>query len=112
MSDPPNPDFNNTAFDVQIPVNSVSVDICQFLVYDNNIDEDEQAFAIVAEILDVPENVICFQIGLGNTKCLGSRRATRIRIIDNDGKHFVVLILEIVVIFYLQPWLLASLREL
>ena len=76
---------------------SVSFDIpCQFFtVYDDNIDEDEQSFAIVAEIIDVPNNVTCFQIGVGMTECLGYRGATRIRIIDNDGKCLVHLSIEI-----------------
>ena len=57
-------------------------------VINDNIDEDEQSFAVVAEILDVPENISCFQIQAGNIECLGNRGATEIRIVDNDGKLF------------------------
>ncbi|CAI8022403.1 hypothetical protein GBAR_LOCUS13163 [Geodia barretti] len=46
---------------------------------------DEQSFAIVAEIgPDVPENISCFQIGVGSDVCFGRRGATEIRITDND----------------------------
>ena len=58
-----------------------------FTIVDDNIDEDEQSFAIVAEIgPDVPENISCFQLGVGLTQCHGRRGATEIRIIDNDRK--------------------------
>ena len=68
-----------------------------FTVVDDNINEVEQSFAIVAEIGDdVPSNCFvegvgssdcsCFQTGVGETQCFGRRGATRIRIIDNDRK--------------------------
>ena len=56
-------------------------------IIDDNIDEDEQSFAVVAEILDVPENISCFQIQAEITECSGNQGATKIRIVDNDGKH-------------------------
>ena len=37
---------------------------------------DEQSFAIVAEIgPDVPENISCFQTGIGATECHGTTRS-------------------------------------
>ena len=60
-------------------------------IIDDNIDEDEQSFALVAEILDVPENTSCFQIQAEMTECSGNRGATKIRIVDNDGKHLYFL---------------------
>ena len=56
-----------------------------FNIFDDNIDEDEQSFAIVAEIgPDVPENISCFQIAEGPTICHGRRGVTEIMITDND----------------------------
>ena len=46
---------------------------------------------MVAEILDVPENISCFQIQEGITECSGNKGATTIRIVDNDGKHLYFL---------------------
>ena len=62
-----------------------------FNVVDDNIDEDEQSFAIVTEIgPDVPDGVSCFQTGVGVTKCFGRRGATQITIIDNDRKFLIL----------------------
>ena len=56
-------------------------------IVDDNIDEDEQGFALVAEIgSDVPDGISCFQIADGDTVCRGRRGATQIRINDNDRK--------------------------
>ena len=58
------------------------------MIVDDNIDEDEQSFAIIAEIeSDVPDAVACFQIEEGQTDCFGRRGATEIRITDNDRKY-------------------------
>ena len=70
-----------------------------FSAVDDNINEVEQSFAIVAEIgSDVPNNCFvegvglsdcsCFQTRFSETQCFGSGRsgATAIRIIDNDRK--------------------------
>ena len=61
-----------------------------FQVIDDDIDEVEQSFAIVAELgPDVPEtpfNFSCFQLRAGERDCLGRRGATEIRITDNDRK--------------------------
>ena len=46
----------------------------------------------MAEILDVPDNISCFQTHEGGTICFGSRGATEIRITDNDRKFPFILV--------------------
>ena len=88
FSDPPNPDFSNGTITVTVPSERTIFQIPTFFtVNDDNLDEDEQRFAIVAEILDVPENISCFQTAPGTIPCYGRRGATQIRIIDNDRKY-------------------------
>ena len=75
---------------VTVPANSQSYEISQFFtIEDDNVDEDEQSFAVVAEIgPDVPENISCFQITVGHSICHGRQGATEIRINDDDGMLF------------------------
>lgn len=55
-------------------------------VIDDDIDEVEQSFALVAEIgEDVPESFTCFQRHVSDTECFGRKGATEITILDNDG---------------------------
>ena len=85
---PPDTDFNDTSTEVTISADSVQFDIRSLVtIIDDNVDEDEQSFAVVAEILDVPEIISCFQKQAGMTECFGNRGATEIKIVDNDGKH-------------------------
>ena len=57
------------------------------ITHDDDIDEIEQSFALVAEIGgDVPDSFACFQRHVGDTECLGRTGATEIKIMDNDGK--------------------------
>ena len=69
-----------------VPAGSLTFTVPElFRIADDNIDEDEQSFAIVAEIGDdVPDGISCFQRGVGLTECFGRRGATEIRITDND----------------------------
>ena len=87
-SDPPVPDFSDTSINVTIPANRRSFTIPTFFtINDDNLDEDEQSFEIVAEIgPDVPDGVSCFQIPNVDAECQGRRGATEIRITDNDRK--------------------------
>ena len=56
-----------------------------FSVIDDDINEIEQSFAVIAEIrTDVPD--VCFQIQVNDTNCYGRSGATEIRIRDNDRK--------------------------
>ena len=70
-----------------------------FTVVDDDLNEVEQSFALIAELGDdIPSNCFvemeglsdcsCFQTQVGDTECFGSGRggATEIRIIDNDRK--------------------------
>ena len=85
LSDPPDPDFSADTIDIIIPADSTTYAVSTFFtINDDNIDEDEQSFAIVAEILDVPEDISCFQTAPGTIPCFGTRGATEIRITDND----------------------------
>ena len=85
-------DFSDANITVQVPraVEGTGVqtyEIPEFNIVDDNIDEVEQSFAIVAEIgPDVPENISCFQTDAGTPVCHGRRGATKIRIFDNDRK--------------------------
>ena len=83
------PDFNNATINVTIPAHHTIFEIPTFFtVVDDNIDEREQSFAIVAEIFDVSENISCFQAYPGTIPCYGTQGATEIRITDNDCKLF------------------------
>ena len=59
-------------------------------IIDDEIDEFEQSFILVAEIGgDVPESFVCFQRqAVGDTGCRGRAGATEIKIVDNDGEYF------------------------
>ena len=68
-----------------------------FVINDDNINEVEQSFAVVAKIGDdVPDDCYvksvgltecsCFQTQIGDTECFGRSGATEIRITDNDCK--------------------------
>ena len=56
-----------------------------FRVVDDNVNENDQFFAVFAEIgTDVPVNTSCFKQQADETVCLSKRGATRIIIEDND----------------------------
>ena len=81
-------DFTNEPLTITVPANQRSYTIETFFnISDDNIDEDLQSFAIVAEIgPDVPDGISCFQIPNADIECHGRRGATEIRITDNDRK--------------------------
>ena len=58
-------------------------------IIDDEIDEFEQRFILVAEIgSDVPDSFVCFQRqATGDTGCMGRAGATEIKIVDNDGEY-------------------------
>ena len=87
-SDPPDPDFSDIPINIIVPADRTTFEIPTFFtINDDNIDEYDQSFAIVAEIgRDVPENISCFQTYVGHTECFGRLGATEIRITDNDCK--------------------------
>ena len=55
-----------------------------FNITDDDINEVQQSFAIIADIINVPENISCFQRAIGENICQGRRGATAMRIMDND----------------------------
>ena len=82
-------DFTNASFTVQVPASEASGTFVipkNFGIIDDDINEIEQSFALVAELgEDVPDRFVCFQTKEGSRDCLGRRGATEIRIVDNDG---------------------------
>ena len=96
-------DFSDEPITVVVPANQQKIEIQQFFtIVNDNIDEDEQSFVIVAEIgPDVPENVSCFRLGVGRTECFGRGGATEIRIIDNDRKLFYLCLMIIYLTLFL-----------
>ena len=55
-----------------------------FNITDDDVNEVQQSFAIIVDIIDVPKNISCFQRAIGESKCQGRCGATAIRITDND----------------------------
>ena len=91
----PTADFTDLPITIEIP--AATDDGTQefalpnfFQVIDDDIDEVEQSFAIVAvlgpDVTEVPFNFSCVQLQAGETECFGRRGATEIRITDNDRK--------------------------
>ena len=74
---PSGDDFTIEPLTITIPANRRRYTIEQFFnISDDNIDEDEQIFAIVAEIgPDVPDGVSCFQTGEGGDTMLWKTRS-------------------------------------
>ena len=84
-------DFSDQPITIEVPANDGGIFTLSefFTIVDDNVDEYDQSFAIVAEIgPDVPENISCFQRYVWETGCRGRRGATEIRILDNDCELF------------------------
>ena len=94
-------DFTNNSITIIVPASTTatpSFTLPQFFsVVDDDINEFQQSFAVVAEIEpDVTNSCYvddvgitdcsCFQIEIGGTNCYGRRGATQICITDNDCK--------------------------
>ena len=99
ISFPTGTDFTAAPITLEVPAATTDGDAqvfelpSFFQVIDDNIDEIEQSFAIVAELgPDVPDRVACFQLQVGETECFGRRGATEIRITDNDRKEIAASI--------------------
>ena len=75
-----------------VPADTVRFYIPEFFsVVDDDVNELEQFFAIVAEIgEDIPENICCFKTEIGSPYCYGRHGAAKIIIIDNDRKYGVI----------------------
>ena len=90
-------DFSSTPFTVTVPATEDNLPGAifytlpySFNVTDDDVNEIEQSFALVAELMDVPDNFACFQQQVGDTRCFGRTGATLIKIVDNDGMLFSV----------------------
>ena len=86
-------DFVNASVTVEVPPSAKvygfeTVHLPQFFtVFNDDVDEHMQTFAIVAEIGgDVPDGVGCFMINSTHPHCYGRRGAITIEIIDNNRK--------------------------
>ena len=81
-----------------------------FNVTDDNVNEIEQSFAVMAEVgADVPDGISCFQTQDRETNCHGRSGTTEIRIEDNDRKLHAYIYFNGALPwnrFSLQPWLL------
>ena len=55
-----------------------------FEVVDDEVNEIEQSFAVIARIEDT--HVGCFKVVVGATECFGQYGAVQVKISDNDGK--------------------------
>ena len=54
------------------------------------MDEDDyESFAIIGP--DVPDDLSCFQLVIGDTECIGRVSATGILIVDEDGEFISYL---------------------
>ena len=76
-------DFSSRTIKITIPVNRMSFEIQTFFnITDDDINEVQETFAIIADIIDVPEKISCFH--RSQLLCQGRHAATAIRIFDND----------------------------
>ena len=82
-------DFADMIFNFNIQDNIYNIEITlDNITIDDDIDEFEQSFALVAELgNDVPDSFACFQRYVGESECFGRTGATEIRIYDNDRKY-------------------------
>lgn len=85
-------DFIDRTHQITVPASNVfgieTFQLPQFLsVIDDNIDESDQIFALVAEVgMDVPTNLTCFKLHSADGNCHGQFGATEIIVRDNDCK--------------------------
>ena len=82
-------DFIATPFVVEIPAGTTSLNIPNITIIDDNLNEKEEMFLLVARILGKAalNNASCFQITQGDTcNNHGHIGGTRLRIRDDDGK--------------------------
>ena len=80
-------DFNNVSFVINVPEETSSIRITNITIVDDNINEREEVFVLVARILGQAAGVACFQLD-ENSPCKseGHIGGTRLRIHDDDGK--------------------------
>ena len=80
-------DFIISTVTYPVPVMTTSFQFPAFFeVVDDEVNEIEQSFAVIARIEDTPPDVGCFKVVVGATDCFGRYGAIQVRISDNDGK--------------------------
>ena len=85
----PGTDISDDPFTVTIPEGTAVFEIPEdFNVIDDNMTENEQRFALIAQLgEDVPGRFACFKRQFNDSECLGTTGATEIDIVDNDGEN-------------------------
>ena len=88
-------DFINTSFTITVPASETerglyTIPLPDVFVIDDDINENCQRFALVAQIgSDVPDSFTCFQKSgcreCCGGQCFGRNGAIEIKIVDNDG---------------------------
>ena len=75
------------SFTIEVPAETTSLRITNITIVDDNINEREEIFVLVAVILDEAAELACFQLD-ENSPCKedGQIGGTRLRIRDDDGR--------------------------
>jgi len=83
-------DFNNASFTIAVPAGTTSIQITNITIVDDDVNEREEVFVLVARILGQAADVACFQLDQNSPcKSEGHIGGTRVRIRDNDSKHCI-----------------------
>lgn len=78
------------SFTIKVQAESTSFNITNITVVEDNMNEREEVFVLVARVLGQAANVACFQLNENSVcKSEGHIGGTRLRIRDNDidGKY-------------------------
>ena len=85
-------DFNNASFTIEVPAETTRIRITNITIVDDNVNEREEVFVLVARILNEGRYVACFQLyENGPCKNEGQIGGIRLRIRDNDGKYCITV---------------------
>ena len=80
-------DFNNVTFTIEVPAETTSLRITNITIVNDNINEIEEIYVLVARILGQAADVACFQIaGTGPCYKNGHIGGTQLRIRNDDGR--------------------------
>ena len=81
-------DFHNESFTIEVPAETTIVRITNITVVNDNVNEREEVFALVARILGQAADVACFQLNENNPcNSEGHIGGTQLIIRDNDRKY-------------------------
>ena len=80
-------DFSNVSFTIEVLAETTSLRITNITIIDDNINEREEVFVLVAVVLGQAAEVACFQLD-ENSPCKedGQIGGTQLRIRDDDGR--------------------------